>query len=276
MVRWLNPLPVAGVLLLAGVPACSGAGAPSDPSNAPAVAAAVTRVPVGAATHGQVKRIGEALGQVDLRSDQRATLERLAAEAEARQVPTEQARAALATALASQIEAGAIDRVALQPAIDALVAALRAQQPGDRAAFESVHEVLDPAQRAAFVEAMRTTFHAHTLGHDGHPLAQWAADLALTDAQRSAIHDLLHAGKTGQEHRGEWAHGGGHARELLDAFAADSFRFDDVEPARDPAVRVTKMTDHVLGLAEKALVILTPGQRSLAAAKVREHALEMP
>jgi hypothetical protein len=214
-----------------------------------------------------------------LRPDQRASLESLAADAEARQAPSETARRDLTATIAAQVEAGALDRSALQPKIDALTAAMRAQQPGDRAAFESVHAILDPAQRVAFVEAMRSSIHRPIEGwvkdHVGHPLDQWATELGLTDAQRATIKDTLH-GVFG-EHHGDWSHGPGHGPHgLLEAFKADTFSFDQASPAEDPGIHVTKMTGHLLDVAELALPILTPTQRGLAATKVRERALEMP
>jgi Spy/CpxP family protein refolding chaperone len=291
MIRWLTHIPVSAALLVTILPGCSG-GVATDPPTVSALGQAaaavdepVTRAPIGATTHGKVKRIGDALGQVDLRADQRASLEALALQAEARQAPTLKARDDLAATIASQVEAGAIDHAALQPKIDALVAAMRAQQPGDRAAFESVHAILDPPQREAFVEAMRSSFHGMFNGgapgeqgakkeHGGHPLAHWATDLGLSEDQVSTLRTLIHAGMA--EHHGEFKEGMGRGHALLEAFTADTFHFDDVQPAEDPAVHVTKMTSHVLDLADKALPLLTPGQRSLAAAKVREHALSIP
>ena len=277
MIRSLTLVSLSAAFLVTALPACSGS-VVSDPPTASAVDQAVSRAPIGAATHGRLKHIGEALGQVDLRADQRVSLEALAAEAEVRQGPALKAKEELSAIVASQVEAGAIDRALLQPKIDALVVALRAQQPGDRAAFEKLHDTLDPTQRKAFVVALKSTFHgpmgAGMKEHGGHSIAQWAADLALTDDQQSGLKELFHAGMG--EHHGDGKEGMARGHALLDAFTGDTFRFDDVQPAEDPQVHVTKMTTHVLDLAEKALPLLTPEQRALAAAKVRLHAGAMP
>src|SRR5690606_35598027 len=76
-------------------------------------ASAATKAPVGANTHGFVKVIGEALGEVPLRADQRSELEQLATEADARHASLAQGRKELMAAIAEQLEAGAVDRAAL-------------------------------------------------------------------------------------------------------------------------------------------------------------------
>ena len=53
--------------------ACSGTAAPTAQS-----AAATTRAPVAQGTHGIVKLAGDALGDVDLRPEQRPEIEKLA------------------------------------------------------------------------------------------------------------------------------------------------------------------------------------------------------
>src|SRR5208283_2970917 len=81
------------------------------------------RAPVAQSAHGQVKLIGEALADVPLTPEQRADIEKLAADADVRHEGARAARKELMLAIAAQIEAGAIDRAGLQPRIDALVAA---------------------------------------------------------------------------------------------------------------------------------------------------------
>src|SRR6202035_5537235 len=103
---------------------------------------------------------------------------------------------------------------------------------------------------------------------------QWAADLNLTGDQRSQIKDAMvarfkAAGHDGKEDFKDAKHQG---KEVMSAFKADRFVLDEVAPAHDVAAQVGRMTDHVLGIAEVALPILTPAQRTLAAQKTREKA----
>lgn len=237
---------------------------------------ATTKAPVAVNAHGPVKLFGEALGDVPLTAAQRTQIEQLATDSEARHADARAARKDLMTALAAQVQTGQIDRAALQPKIDALVAALQKAQPGDRAAFEQLHAILDPQQRTAFVDAVKARIGAH-MGemHDKHPMKQWAEDLKLTDDQRaqikSAIMDRMHAANAaGGAH--DWTQAKHHGEAVMQAFETDRFVMAEVSPPRDMQAQVTKMTGHVLGIAEAALPVLTPEQRVLAAQKIVEHA----
>jgi Spy/CpxP family protein refolding chaperone len=279
----------ASLLASALVLACSGA-VTTDPSMASGAAAAnigdlsnveVTRAPVGAAARGRVKRIGDALGQVALRGDQRAQLEALAADADGRLGVGLAAKQDLATALAAQVAAGTIDRAALAPKVTAMVAAMTAAQAKDRAAFEAVHGILDAGQRAEFVDAMEQNPHAghgwDMVNHRG-PGQRWADELSLSDDQRATFEQILHDSFAGHHHGDGpgFLHGMGHGKALLEAFRADAFSFDAASPAEDIGGKTSGMVAHLLDVAEKVLPILTPEQRALAAKKILEHAGELP
>jgi Spy/CpxP family protein refolding chaperone len=237
---------------------------------------ATTRAPVAQSTQGHLKVVADALGEVPLTAPQRATIEKLASDAEARHAESRAAHKELALAVAAQVEAGQMDRAALQPKIDALVAALQKAQPADRAAFEQLHALLTPDQRVAFVDALeaRVTERMGAM-HDKHPLKQWAADLQLTEAQRTQIHDAMkqRSQAAAQGHEGPpWAAGHHQGAQVMSAFKQERFVMDEVSPPKDVAAKAKAMSDHVLGLAEVALPILTPQQRAIAAQKLREHA----
>ena len=85
-------------------------------------ASAVTKAPIAPQTHGVVKVFGDALGEVALRPDQRTELEKLAASAEQRHLAMADGKKDLMLTVADQIEKGSIDRAALQPKIDRIVA----------------------------------------------------------------------------------------------------------------------------------------------------------
>ena len=239
-----------------------------------------TRAPVAQSAHGQVKFLGAALGDVPLTDAQRAQIEKLASDADARREPARSARHDMLLLLASQVEAGAIDRAALQPKIDAIVAVARTAQPVDRAAVEQLHAILGPDQRVAFADAVEA-HGAHAVGRfmDHGGLREWADALSLTDAQRDQIKGIL------KQSVGEWSrHGGGHGRDaggegghrgakILEAFKQDRFVFDEVAPVRDAGQQAETMTDHFLTIATQVLPVLTPAQRSTAAARLRERAV---
>src|ERR1700723_3665958 len=102
-------------LALVLAPAALGCGGTVS-SEPPATAeTATTRAPVAVNAHGPVKLFGDALGDVPLTTSQRAAVEQMATDAEARHAQVRTARQDLMTTLASQVEAGAIDRAALAP-----------------------------------------------------------------------------------------------------------------------------------------------------------------
>jgi LTXXQ motif family protein len=261
--------------LALAVPAlgCGGSVTSEPPQTADT---ATTKAPVAVNAHGPVKLFGEALGDVPLTAAQRAQIEQLATGAEARHADARAARKDLMTVLATQVQAGQIDRAALQPKIDALTAAMQKAQPGDRAAFEQLHAILDPQQRTEFVDAVKAHVGAHKGEmHDKHPMKQWAADLQLSDDQsaqiKSAIMDRMHAAAaSGGAH--DWSQAKHQGQAMMAAFEQDRFVMNEVAPPRDVQAQVAKMADHMLGFVEAALPVLTPQQRVIAAQKLVEHA----
>jgi hypothetical protein len=107
-----------------------------------------------------------------------------------------------------------------------------------------------------------------------HPLQRWAADLHLSDEQRAQIKSGLRqrfpAMQGGQEH--PWIAAHEHGQRVLEAFRQDRFVMNEVAPAQDPAKRAGRMSDHMFGLMETVLPVLTPEQRTIAAQKLRERA----
>lgn len=255
--------------------ACGGSVSSEQAASA---GAASTRAPIATTAHGPVRLIGEALGDVPLSAPQRAQLEQLAAEAEARHADERAARVDLLNTLAAQVQSGTIDRAALQPKVGALTAAIQNMQPADRTALEQLHAVLGPDQRVAFVDALRVRIHERIGEVRGtHPLKRWADDLQLTGDQRAQLRAAFrdHFEGAGREH-----HDGGHGwdepmrrgAKVLAAFERDHFALDEVAPAIDVQALVTQKSDHFLTMAEIALPILTPTQRGIAAQKLRDRA----
>ena len=270
--------PVAlSVVLLAGslsMAACGGSVA-AEPQTAQG---AVSKAPIAQDAHGPVKMIGTALGEVPLRNDQRTEIEKLATEAEARHASGRQAHKDLMEAVALEVEAGKIDRAALQPKIDAVAVEMEKSRDADRASFERLHAILDASQRAAFVNALEARVHEKMGEHGDHAskgarggMKQWAEDLKLTDDQKTQIFAALHEKMKEREH----AHGD-HERgaKVMEAFKTDHFVMSEVAPKVDMKAAANKMSDRILGIVETALPILTPEQRTLAAQKIRARAAD--
>jgi len=267
----LRCIPVLVGALAVG--ACGGSveAGPATAQNA----AAATKAPLATPIQlGHLKVVADALAEVPLRPDQRSAIEQLASDAQVRHTATKQARVDVANALAAQIEAGKIDRAALQPKIDAVAETVRTSQPADRAAFEKLHAILDKDQRSAFVDALVAKAHAQHGMHGGREhLQKLAADLKLTDDQRAQIGSILRDQWKGHHAEGKEGHEKGKA--MLEAFKQDRFVMDEVAPAADAHEKANAMSARFLDMAEKVLPILTPEQRVLAANKVRERAGEM-
>ena len=260
------------LVLAAAALGCAGTVSSEPPASAET---ATSKAPIAVSAHGPVKLFGAALGDVPLTASQRTAIEGLATAAEARHADARAAGQDLMSTLATQIEAGQIDRTALQPKLDAMVAAMQKAQPADLGAFEQLHAILTPDQRVAFVDAVAA--HVGELKDkmgERHGMHQWATDLNLTDDQKSQIKDAMMARfkAAGHDMKEDWKGAKHQGKAVMDAFKGDRFVFDEVAPPKDVAAQVGRTSEHLLGAAEVALPILTPAQRSLAAQKVREHA----
>jgi Spy/CpxP family protein refolding chaperone len=263
-------VPAFGPLGLLG---CGGASASQSVSIPGA-----TRAPVAQNTHGPVKVVGEALSDVPLTPQQRGDIAQLAAEADARHGATRAAERDLLGALAAQVQVGAIDRSALQPKIDAVVAATAQAQPADRAAIERLHSILGPDQRTAFVDALEARLAEHHGRWSGrHPMRELIKELKLSDTQLSQIKtvakDSMRSMREGKG-PGTWGLGEGWHRgaKVLHAFEQDHFVLDEVAPPIDVGKRATTMTDHFVTLASQVFPILTPEQRAIVARELRQRA----
>jgi Spy/CpxP family protein refolding chaperone len=247
--------------------ACASRAEAEGVTSAQAAAAAVDPPEVA-----HLHFIREALSKVSLRPDQKQAVDQLTADAAARHAPIQQAREALASALADQVQAGAIDRAALQPKIDALVQAIEQARPAGQTALVRLHDLLDKGQRNQFVDALEAQFHGHHGEGRGMKLRKWATDLNLTDAQRQQIHAAVQAqfqGQGGDQGHGKVGREG--MRKLMESFRQDQFIID---PNASPFTsdKVQHHVDKIVSVAAAALPILTPEQRAIAAQKLRtEH-----
>jgi Spy/CpxP family protein refolding chaperone len=210
----------------------------------------------------------------------------------------------LILAVADQVEKGSIDRAALQPKIDRIVADVEKGRPEDTAALARIHAILDPDQRNAFADALEAKFKGHGWKHHGADqgpppgeqgakgevqdhaggkfghggpgmhggMMQLAADLKLTDDQKSQIKDVLEAGHDGHAFK-EMREHMSQGKQVLESFRTDNFDANAATPAPDKIrERAAAGTSRAIGVAEKVLPILTPEQRKIAADKLRAMA----
>lgn len=294
LLRSVRSVALACALAASAVPfvACSASPTAVEPSSA--AQSNETTAALGVTVHGRAKVVADALAQVPLRADQRAAIEQMAKDYDARRAPVRAARADLANAIADQVQSGTIDRAALQPKLDALAGARAAVRPQDRAAFEKLHDLLTADQRTAFVAAIQGR-HGHGQGHGMRArMHKWATELGLTQEQQDQIRDKMRARwqahlaaaaigtdaqKTGAVEDGQRVARGHamHARwqATLEAFKSDKFSLDAVAPANDHAAHADRFAGRALGMLETALPVLTPAQRTAAAEKLRARATHL-
>jgi Spy/CpxP family protein refolding chaperone len=213
----------------------------------------------------------QALEDVELRPEQMDAVDKLESDGEARHADTKAAKRELMMAVADQVEKGKLDECALQPQIEKVAAAAAKARPGDRAAFEQLHDILDKDQRAKFVDALQKHWKEHK--KDAASMAdKMATELKLTDDQKGKLEEILSALKTIREaepghaaHRERWT-------KIMEAFKGDTFKLDDIAPMGDVAAHTDRRIEHHLWAAEAILPILNKDQRELAAQKMRDKA----
>ena len=287
--KTLSRIALASALALSlAATACSGTASPTAQS-----AAATSRAPVGLGTHGVVKLAGDALGDVDLRPEQRGEVEKLAQTAEVRHAQLRNDLRGVMIDIADQIEKGTVDRAFLKPKIDLAIGKIDKVRPEDQVSLVKLHDILDDSQRVQFVDAFREhgkqRMEAHNRG--GHPLMALADDLNLSAEQRDKIRDAVRDGMAdarsavpgestthgrGDEapHAGGRGHHGGHVpgHAMLEAFKQPTFDPTTVGPQGSLADRAKGKEGLAFGVAEKILPLLSAEQRKTLADNIRARA----
>ena len=223
--------------------------------------------------HGGQRMFERALDELELRPEQQRAVDELKAEADKRHAPVKAAKRELMDAAADQIEAGKIDRCALDPQIEKVATAKGQAHPGDRAAFEKLHTILDKDQRTKFVELLKQGWERRQQAHDPTKLAdKMARELGLTEEQKGKVQQILtglqqvsEALGTHEQHAEKWSR-------ILEAFKGDRFVLDEIAPAEDVAAMMKRKMEGHIWAAEALLPVLTKDQRAVLAEKLRGKA----
>jgi Spy/CpxP family protein refolding chaperone len=255
-----------------------GCGASADPSEASAAtpAVAVAPAPAAQAEHGPGGFVMKAVNALNLPADQQQKVDAIRANLQAQAAPVRAARAALGTELASQVRAGQIDHARLQPLADQVRAAGAAMRPAVQSAMQQIHDTLDTSQRQTLAASFRDRAENSTgAAHHGKWRGHWrkmAADLNLTEAQRSTIHAAMHSAFAEKRASAPAEHGQRMTRleNLADAFEADTF---DATVLGAPP-QAGAMAGHFARMGaflDAAVPVLTPAQREILASKIQAH-----
>jgi Spy/CpxP family protein refolding chaperone len=217
--------------------------------------------------------IENALAELQLQPEQRRQIDELKAQAKARHAPVKEAMRALAIALAAQIEKGDIDRCALDKMVTDLASAMAKAHPGDRAALQGLHAILNSEQRTKLVDGIKRGLDEHMKMHGAQRVTEKIArKLDLREDQKVSVQKILTAF---QEVRKAQPGAGEHGKRwkaILDAFTGDRFVLDEVAPATDVTAKRTRLIERHLVVLEAILPVLTDAQRTTLVEKIREKA----
>ena len=217
------------------------------------------------AAHSIVDMIGEALSTVSLRSDQMSALLALGSRVEPIQARLDATENGLSLALANQVPAGRIDRTALRPLVDEYVNTHRDVSADLHGAIERLHEILDPAQRAQFVDALESRIHAreHAIV-SSEKIDQMKQRLDLSDEQVQCIRDIVQSLAPALEA----AHAPMH--HALEAFRGESFSIEQYLPQSEVSEHALAKANRIIDTIEAIMNVLDAQQRERLAGRMRQ------
>ena len=223
--------------------------------------------------HAGARRMFErALEGLELRPSQWKALDELRMDADQRYAPVKSAKRGLMMALADQVEQGKIDRCELAPRVEWVASAKSKAHPGDRAALQRMHSILDKQQRGRFVGSLREQWRSYQQMMSAESVVErMDRELRLTEEQETKLRGIV----SGLLEIADIAHAPARERwtRILDAFEGDDFALDEVAPMeQDLEEKYTRMLGGHLWAAEVVVPVLDEKQRGMLAEKMREKA----
>jgi Spy/CpxP family protein refolding chaperone len=263
--RALQVTAIAAALL--GAAACSNKVDPTETTAAPDKAAQPQ-------TGGPMGALLDAAATLNLRADQRATVDAARARLQDATAPVREARAKLAAEVAQEVRAGQIDKAKIEPLADQVTAAVAATKPVVQDTVQKLHDTLDASQRTALVASMRERASQRGHGEMRDHMQQVAEELGLTDAQRASIREQVKQAfaarsETARAERGQMKT---RMETLATAFQGEAF---DAK-ALDVGVHGAEGAKRLMGFhgvfLDAAVPVLTPAQREILATKIQQRA----
>jgi hypothetical protein len=253
---------------------------------------------------GPEQHLIEALYSLDLRPEQRATLEGLVADTQTRLVDAKQAVADLMREAARGIRKGSVNEERLRILAENLKGEFHKSRPVVIASLNSVHKTLDRAQRKQLVAALRAKhkermanrfggdmdgpgFHGHGhmgrgrghghMGRGRHRLRRIAEKLGLSKNQRGRIKDAIDQGiaamqkgqpspESRQQNRRE------KIRAAAKTFLSDGFEAANLPFLDKPQAPGLEKLGKILKMSKLILPILSQQQRDKIAAHLEFRA----
>jgi len=205
---------------------------------------------------GPEQHLIEALYSLDLRPDQRRTLDGLVTDAQAKLLSAKQAVADLMREAARGIRKGKVNEDRLRVLAENLKGEFHKARPFVIATLNTVHKTLDQAQREQLVATLRAKhrarmaerlgadadhpgFHGHGHGHGHmkrghHRMRRIAEKLGLSKGQKGRIKDVIHRGIAAMHEGQEPPQAQRQKRHEKIRAAMKSFQSDDFDAATLP------------------------------------------
>jgi Spy/CpxP family protein refolding chaperone len=290
-------LPAAMTLPL-GCAKDSTSAAPEDNSSAqaaavttnaapkPSVTATAAPKPARRAHPGLVGSLFHATGELTLKDDQKATIEKLEEQLKTDDAAPRTEFKALRADLVAGVKAGTIDQAKIKGDYAAIDKAVQTRQDAGAAALNGLYAALDPAQRKAVVAAVRTKQaerEAHEAKHDAEAKAdpaEWqkkkldhlTTELGLDAGQQAKVTPLLAKSTdatpaTMEAHMADMKK---HVDTVLTAFEGDGFDAKKLEQGPMPPAKVHERMEHEVQFLTQILPILKPDQREKLAANLEK------
>ncbi len=234
--------------------------------------------------HGGVTLfIAMSLDTLGVSPEQRAAVEKVRAELDARMEPARAADQALLTALADGVAAGAIDATKVDAAVAQVASSVALVHDASTSALDALHEVLTPLQRATLMDKVESHWAVWQNANAGDParpsashLAELAKDLDLSPDQVDKIGVAL-GGGTAAAPPLDRQKVAAHLKGFDDAFRGDKFEAKSLTTASDANAHVAGWgAAHMAHFVETVSPLLTTEQRAALAERLREHANHEP
>jgi Spy/CpxP family protein refolding chaperone len=293
--HWLSVTGSVVVLFVAAA-ASGGCGSrsASPPAAAPGAPTEVTSAQAGPQTgedaagatlvdhhqhhHGGVPMfLVMSLDSLGVTDEQRAAITKIQQDLAVKLEPEHAAQGTVLSILADGVAAGAVDKAKVDAAIAKLdVATAGPATTATSEALNQLHAVLTPPQRKALVDKLQAHWQVwqDANAEAGAPAAV-ASDLRLTADQMSRIRAAVQTSPMDATKSFDRALADSRMRDFGTAFEREAF---DAEALNDGARPTADLAGHgirrMARVYEAAAPVLTPDQRTKAAARLRVHAAQ--
>jgi Spy/CpxP family protein refolding chaperone len=262
------------------VAACNGRA--STTTQAPAPAAQAEQAAPAATEHGPGNWMFRQVQALDLRTEQRASLNEIEQNLRADLAPHKETLRQLVQALADGIEAGKLDPADAAAHQAALKAAAAEAKASVQTAMNAVHDTLSIDQRVALVtrldqQRQGRVHDAADAPNNNGPLAKLALELGMTDEQKAALREAVQQGVDDiiPNHKAQREAHEARMRAMADAFVSDNFDAIDFDPAADSEHSIESFALVAQRAIEASERILTVSQRQALASLIRQHAAKL-